>query len=148
MKTGILIPIIFLAITSSSFKSPFPFTADKTQISRTIQYEGLFGEYDCAPGVVYSLTRNGKELEYQSPYVFYFCPDHTLTAVGARSEIPGNWYKDEANNTVTIKIDGPHEIFKLVSGVWQIIEHTEYALELETFQDGEYRKVRFERMQR
>jgi hypothetical protein len=146
MKTILLVPAFLLATTLSSFK-PRVWT-NENPISVSASEEGLFGEVDCAPGVVWYLLRNGEDLKEQPPYVFYFCPDHTLTAVGSYEKITGTWYKDVESGTVNIDIKGPHYIFELVSGKWQIIEHSEDALELQNFEFGENRQVRFQRIQR
>jgi hypothetical protein len=146
MKTRILIPVVLLAITLSSFK-PRVWTTENVPVY-TKAVEGLFGEEDCAPGVIWYLLRNGQDLKEQPPYVFYFCPDHSIVAVGNGQEIPGTWMKDADNNTVTIDIKGPHYIFELVSGTWNIIEHSENALELQAFVNGENRQLRIQRIQR
>lgn len=145
MKTSLLIPIVFLSITLSSYQPRIWTNENQVVVKAT---EGLFGEVDCAPGMIWYLLRNGQDLQEQPPYVFHFCPDNTLTAVGNYQKIPGTWYKDPESNTVTIEIKGPHYIFELVSGTWQIIEHSEDALELQTFEGGENRQVRFQRIQR
>lgn len=147
MKTRLLIPAILLTTMLSSFQQRRGITENITSNQTTI-VEGLFGEEDCAPGVIWFLTRNGKDLDEQPPYVFHFCPDHSLVAVGDKGEIRGSWYKDAETNTVQISISGPHYIFELVSGNWQIVEHSENALELTSSESGELRQVRFERLQR
>ena len=146
MKTIILIPALILAFTLSSFK-PRVWTNESAVAANTVA-EGLFGEVDCAPGVVWYLLRDGKDLDEQPPYVFHFCPDNTVLAVGNYQKIPGTWFKDAESNKVTIEIKGPHYIFELVSGTWNIIEHSEDALELQTFENGENRQLRFQRIQR
>src|SRR5687767_3565153 len=145
MKTIILIAILSLSVTLSSYKPQIWTKDNKIAVSAT---EGLFGEVDCAPGMIWYLLRNGQDLTEQPPYTFQFCPDNTLIAVGSYQKIPGTCYKDYESNTVTIEIKGPHYIFELISGTWQIIEHSEDALELQTFENGENRQVRFQRIQR
>lgn len=146
MKTMILIPVILLSVTLSSFKPRIQATENRPVYTKAV--EGLFGEDDCAPGVIWFLLRNGKDLTEQPPYVFHFCPDHTITAVGNGQNIPGTWYKDAESNKVTIEIKGPHYIFELISGTWDIVEHSEDALELQAFIDGENRQLRIQRIQR
>ncbi len=145
MKSLLLIPAFALTVLFSSFQNPVITNQNQT-LEIQNQIEGLFGEEDCAPGVVYYFTQNGIELPYQSPYVFHFCPDGSITAVGSDGNYTGSWEK--TGQTVSITIYGPHEIFELVSGVWNIIEHTENALELETYNKYGQKHVRFERIQR
>jgi hypothetical protein len=138
MKTGIIIPAI-LAISLRSFMPAVSPKQIRTQtINAPVEYCSIYG--------VASLSRNGQPVQTDPGTLFYFCSEGMFSLYTHNYTAQGSWL--DTGKDLVISVAAPDPSMDWVDGNWQVLERSDWTLEMEQVENGDVWRVRLEGRQR
>ena len=139
MKTRISI-ILLLAISLSAFNRPLAMQGQKDIISSrsAVEYCSMYG--------VISLTKNGQPVSVDPSALLYFCANNIFSLYTHSYSAEGTWVDNE--KTIAISVSVPNPEMEWVDGTWQVLERSEWVLEMEQVDNGDVWRVTLEGRQR
>lgn len=139
MKTRISIALL-LALSFSAFNKPAAMQESKEIISCSplAEYCSMYG--------VTSLTKNGQAVTVDPSALLYFCSENNFTIYTHSYAAHGTWVDNGKN--ITISVSAPSPEMDWVDGSWQVLERSDWTLEMEQVENGDVWRVRLEGRQR
>lgn len=139
MKAKIFLSCVVLAFSLSSFNTNENCTYKATTVKPAGEYCSIYG--------ITSLTKNGQPVSMDFfQYLFYFCTENNFSLYSHTYTANGTWIDNGKN--ITINVSVPDPAMDWVGGNWQVIERSEWVLEMEKTENGETWRVRLEGRQR
>lgn len=139
MKAKIFLSGIVLAFSLSSFNVKETDNSQTTIVQSSREYCSIYG--------ITSLTKNGQPVSLDFfQYLFYFCSENNFSLYSHTYTANGTWINYEKNIMISVSV--PDQSMDWVDGNWQIIERSEWVLEMEKIENGETWRVRLEGRQR
>ena len=142
MKTRIWIPGILLALCLSSFDPNSKRTGKTSFNNDTItntEYCSMYG--------IGSLVKNGETVPLDpTKYLLYFCSGNVFAVNTSSYTAEGTWIDNGKNITISVTVPDPD--MEWVDGEWQVLERSDWALEMERTENGDTWRVRLEGRQR
>ncbi len=85
-----------------------------------------------------------------TPYLFVFCPDHTVSALSDKNTVTGTWSTDEKQTVMNLNFNDPGNgvPFTLLNGDWQITANDYQTLGLERHLTFDESYLRFDLIMR
>ena len=138
MKTKLWIPCILLGFGLSSFLGV---KQDR------IEEENMIALQDqCTIYGVVSLSRNGQEISTDISNRYYFCSGNMFMIYSHTGTGEGTWVDN--GKTIMISTSVPDASLNWINGAWNVLERSEWTLELERTDGTDTWRVLFEGRQR